>query len=137
MTPFILTLQDATHAETVEDVTAFVGEDDSGSFSLLARHAPLVTVLTVGLARFRTGEQHWHYLALPGAVLHFEHNVLTLSTRRYWLDDDYQRISTTLQQCLLAEEEALHGMKESLRRLEDECLRRMWELGRRGGGPML
>lgn len=135
MTPFTLILQDASHAETFEQVTGFVGEDDSGSFSLLAHHAPMVTVLTVGLARFRTGEEHWHYLALPGAVLLFEHNVLTLSTRRYLMDDDYQRISEALQQRLLAEEEALHGMKESLRRLEDECLRRMWELGRHGGGP--
>ena len=60
---------------------------------------------------FAVGEDAWHYLALPGAVLYFQDNVLTLSTRHYLLDDDYMRISQALQQQLLAEEEQLHTMK--------------------------
>ena len=44
------------------------------------------------------------------------------------------RISQALQQTILAEEEKLHTMKESLHRMEEEVLKRLWELGRKGAG---
>ena len=93
-----------------------------------------MTSLIIGLARFRIGDGAWQYLALPRAVLYFNDNVLTLSTRRYLQDDQYMRISQALQQTILAEEEKLHTMKESLHRMEEEVLKRLWELGRKGGG---
>jgi len=115
-------------------VTSFVGEDASGSFGILAGHARMMATLMIGLARFRTGDGTWQYLALPGAVLYFHDNVLTLSTRRYLQDSDYMRISEALQQQLLAEEEDLHVLKESLHRMEEEILKRLSELGRKGAG---
>lgn len=129
MTGFTLVLQDATRTATITGVTVFVGEDSSGSFGILAGHARMMTALVLGLARFRTADGPWQYLALPGAVLYFDHNALTLSTRHYLLDADYQRISEALQQQLLAEEEALHTMKTSLHRMEEELFRRLWEIG--------
>ena len=134
MTGFTLILQDATHAEEIDNVTSFVGEDASGSFGILAGHARMVASLIIGLARFRIGEGAWQYLALPGAVLYFHDNVLTLSTRRYLLDDDYMRISQALQQQLLTEEEALHTMKENLHHMEEEVLKRLWVMDRKGAG---
>jgi F-type H+-transporting ATPase subunit epsilon len=44
------------------------------------------------------------------------------------------RISQTLQQQLLAEEDKLHSMKESLHHMEEEILRRLWEMGRKSNG---
>ena len=134
MNTFTLQLQDATHADSIAGVISFVGEDDSGSFGILAGHAHFITTLEMGLARFRTGDAGWRYLAVPGAVLHFRDGVLTLSTRRYLLDDDYDRISRTLRQQLLAEEARLQEMKQSLRRMEEEIFRRLWEIGRRSAG---
>jgi F-type H+-transporting ATPase subunit epsilon len=134
MKSFTLRLQDAARAEELPGVTSFVGEDASGSFGILAGHARMVTSLMIGLARFRIGEDAWRYLALPGAVLYFHDNVLTLSTRHYLLDDDYLRISQALQQQLLAEEEMLHAMKQSLHRMDQEVLKRLWEMGRKGTG---
>ena len=134
MKSFSLRLQDATHSEEMAGVTSFVGEDASGSFGILAGHARMMSSLIIGLARFRIGEGSWQYLALPGAVLYFHNNMLTLSTRHYLLDDDYMRISQALQQQLLAEEEKLHTMKESLHRMEEEVLKRLWEMGRKGIG---
>jgi F-type H+-transporting ATPase subunit epsilon len=131
---FTLRLQDATHAQQIDGVTSFVGEDASGSFGILAGHARLIAALVIGLARFRVGEQPWTYLALPGAVLYFDQEVLTLSTRRYLIDDDYRRVSQALQQQLLIEEEGLHSMKESLHRMEEEVLRHLWEISREGAG---
>ena len=131
MNTFSLVLQDATHSERFDGVSSFVGEDASGSFGIQANHARLMAVLVLGLARFRIGDTHWQYLALPGAVLYFENNILTLNTRRFLRDDDYRRISTALQQQLVAEEENLRGVKESLHRMEEEVLRRLWEMSRK------
>lgn len=133
MRGFTLRLHDARHGEEVHDVVSFVGEDDSGSFGILAGHARMMTSLVIGLARFRIARQDWRYLAMPGAALYFHDDVLTLSTRRYLVDDDYQRISAALQEQVLAEEQVLHSMKASLRNMEEEVLKRLWQIGR--GAP--
>lgn len=130
MKTFTLQLQDATHAKEISGVSSFVGEDASGSFGILAGHARLMTTLVVGLARFRIGDQAWQYLALPGAVLYFSNNILTLATHHFLLDDDYMRISAALREELLAEEEKLRTMKESLHHMEEEVLKRLWEVSR-------
>ena len=133
MSTFTLFLQDATHTERIEQVTSFVGEDAAGSFGILAGHARMMTSLVFGLARFRTGENAWQYLALPGAVLYFNANELSLSTRRYLVDDDYERISTALHEQLLAEENELRELKKSLHHMEEEVLKRLWEIGHESG----
>jgi F-type H+-transporting ATPase subunit epsilon len=132
MQSFTLNLLDATHSERIENVHSFVGEDKSGSFGILAGHARMITVLVIGLARFRIDNDEYGYLAMPGAVLYFQNNVLTITTRHYLLDKDYRRVSAALQQQLLVEEEQLHVIKESLHRMEDEVLKRLWEMGRTG-----
>jgi F-type H+-transporting ATPase subunit epsilon len=126
---FTLHLRDALRHERVDGVRSFVGEDASGSFGILPGHARFVTVLRFGLARFRRDETHWEYLALPGAVLRFDGRELHLGTRRYLRDDDYERVSADLNARLRAEENELHAVRESLRRIEDELFRRMWQLG--------
>ena len=133
MSTFTLLLQDASRSERIDGVNSFVGEDASGSFGILHDHSREMTTLVTGLARFRIGETNWHYLAMPGAVLYFLDNVLTLSTRRYLRDDDYTRISEALQEQLLTEEQQLHTTRESLRRMEESLLKRLWELGHKGG----
>ncbi len=130
MKTFKLLLQDATHAERINDVASFVGEDTSGSFGILAGHARLMTSLLFGLARFRIQEKPWQYLALPGAVLYFKDNELSISTRRYLIDDNYERISTALQEQFVTEETELLVMKKSLHQMEEQLLKRLWETGR-------
>lgn len=134
MSTFTLHLRDATHAEAVEAVTSFVGEDASGSFGILAGHARFMTSLVVGLARFRVGDNPWRYLAVPGALVYFVGNQLFVSARHYVVDDDYERISDVLKGQLRAEEQALHSVKHSLRRMEEELFKRMWRLRREAGG---
>ncbi|PSW04453.1 F0F1 ATP synthase subunit epsilon [Photobacterium lipolyticum] len=131
MKAFTLRLQDATHSEEIVDVSSFTGEDDSGSFGILADHARFMTILSVGIARYRIGDGSWKYLAVPGGVIYFHNNILTLCTYRYLLDDDYMRISQALQQQLLAEEEKLQTLKESLHHMEEEVFKRLWEIGKK------
>ena len=66
---------------------------------------------------------------MPGAVLYFKDNLLSLSTRRYFIDTDYEQIIAALTNQLLAEEEALQEVRQSLAQLEQEVLKRMWKLG--------
>ena len=87
-TTFTLLIQDAAHAERIEGVSAFVGRDGSGSFGVMANRARMMAVLVTGLARFRIGGDDWEYLAMPGAVLYFCDNRLTISTRHCLRDRD-------------------------------------------------
>lgn len=128
MDQFALNLFDATHEQRITGVTSFIGEDASGSFGILPNHARFMTTLVFGLARFRLATEDWQYLALPGAVVYFKDNELTLSTRHFLLDRDLERISLLLEQQLLAEEENLRVTRDSFRRMEQAMLKRLWSL---------
>lgn len=130
MNTFVLHLQSGTQYERIDDAVSFVAADDSGSFGVLAGHARMMTCLATGLARFRTIDGTWRFLALPGAVLYFADNELYVNTRRYLHDPDYKRVSAAWREELQAEEEKLHAVTDSLNRLEDEMLKRMWNLQR-------
>jgi len=131
MNSFVLNLFDASHEQRIEGVTSFVGEDDSGSFGIQANHARFMTILVFGLARFRLGTGDWQYLALPGAVVYFNNNELSISTRHFLIDTDIERISTLLEQQLIAEEDNLRATRDSLHRMEQAMLKRMLALKRK------
>jgi len=135
MKSFILTLQDNNHTKEYEGVTSFVGEDASGSFGLMSGHARMMTSLVMGLARFRIGTDDWQYIATPSALLYFDNNKLILTTRHFLIDTDYMRISAALEEQLLDEESLLHDQKLSLRHMEEEVLKRLWEVGRTRAFP--
>jgi F-type H+-transporting ATPase subunit epsilon len=134
MNTFVLHLQSGAQYERIDNAVSFVAADASGSFGIQAGHARMMTCLATGLARFCTAAGIWHYLALPGAVLYFVDNELYISTRRYLHDPDYQRINAALQEDLMAEEDKLRGIRESLHRLEDEMLKRLWTMQRESKG---
>jgi F-type H+-transporting ATPase subunit epsilon len=125
-------LESTTQYDRVENVTSFIGEDDSGSFGVLPGHARMMTLLRFGLARFRVLDEDWEYLALPGALAYFLDGELHLSTRHYLRGKDYDKISTALEQELLVEEDNLQVVKQSLHRLEEEMFKRLWKLKRTG-----
>ena len=132
MKTFSLRLQDTTHNEEHARVSSFVGEDNSGSFGILSDHARLMTSLVMGLARFRLEDERWLYIATPGALLYFNNNLLLISTRHFLVDDDYMRISVALEEQLLEEESQLHNQKQSFRHMEEEMLKRLWDVRRSG-----
>ena len=135
MNRFVMHLQSATQYERIDDVASFVGEDDSGSFGILAGHARAMTLLSFGLARFRVINRPWEYLALPGGLAYFVDGQLYLSTRRYLRGQDYEGLSAALRRELRAEEEALREVKLSMRKLEEEMFKRLWKIRRTGDAP--
>jgi F-type H+-transporting ATPase subunit epsilon len=130
---FVIHLQSATQYERVENTVSFVAADASGSFGILAGHARMLTALIFGLARFRTIDGVWNYIALPGGLLYFADNQLFLNTRRYVRDVEYERMTVVLRGQLQSEEESLREGKQALHRLEDELLRRLRDLQRHRG----
>ena len=134
MNTFTLHLRDILHTRDVEDVISFVGEDATGSFGIMAGHERMITALVYGLARYRTADEALHYLMLPGGLVYFEDNRLYLAARRLFEEDDLERIVGEMEMTLRDEEEGLLALKESLRRLEEEMLRRLWWLESRPEG---
>jgi F-type H+-transporting ATPase subunit epsilon len=131
MSGFTLHLHSLTAAEVVPDVRSMVARDASGSFGIKAGHEAFMTAVEFGLARYRC-DGGWEYLALPGGILRTTGKEVWLFTRRYLRDHDYRRLGDALERQLRAEEEALRTTHTSLRQMEQNLLRRLWELERLG-----
>lgn len=130
MSVITLHLNSAVRCERIDNVASFIGTDASGSFGIQPGRARLMTILDYGLSRFRKPCGEWFYLACPGAVLNFADNELTVNTRRYLCDPDYQRISDLLAGQLAAEEAELKSVKDNLQQLEQALFRRLRTLDR-------
>lgn len=128
MQTFRLVLRDPVQYESIDNVCSFIGEDGSGSFGVLANHARMMTRLIFGLARFKLSKGNWQYLAMPGAMLYFSDNQLTLDTRRWLRGDNFEDISRHLSEILVEEEHNLMEMKRNLHRIEENILRYMMEV---------
>lgn len=129
MSSFSLKLLDATRSEEISGVTTFVGEDQTGGFAIRAGHVRMMTRLDVGLSRFRIDNDVWRYLALPGGILYFRDNVLTLSSSHYLIGGDYMNLSRALHMQLAEEQKQLARVKESLGHMEKEILKYLWRKG--------
>ena len=133
MNTFNLQLYDATQQQRIENLTSFVGEDSNGCFGLQAHHARFMTTLVFGLFRYRLQTEEWQYLALPGGVLYFNKNELSISTQHFLIDSDFEKISELLKQQLLAEDETLLATHSSLQKMEQSMLTRLWNMHRNDG----
>ncbi len=133
MNTFAMNLFDSANHQKTDGVTSFVGMDTTGSFGIQANHIRFMTILVFGLARFKQEEGDWQYLALPGGVLYFKDNELTISTRHFLIDTDYDRITASLSQQLIAEEESLRATRLSLHRMEQAIIKQMVALQRKTG----
>lgn len=132
MNTFALTLLHSHGSDQFDAVRQFIGADDSGSFGLLAGHAPLVAVLRYGLARFEDAAGNWHYLALPGGILRFAGNRLTLATVHYFLGEEREQLCDRLAAELARSDSELHTARMALAEIEHSLLRRLGELGAHG-----
>ena len=122
---FRLELSSEESAETIGDIESFVASDESGSFGILTDREPFVTALSWGLCRFRTVDGKVQYVALPGGILSFSGNVLCVATSHYLRDDDGTKILEKLNRRMRAEVDDRRAMRETLKNLDRELLRRL------------
>jgi F-type H+-transporting ATPase subunit epsilon len=134
MRTFTLLLHDTQGGARFDDVVQFIAADGSGSFGVLAGHAGMVAVLRYGLARFVDAAGCWRYLSLPGGVLSFDHNRLTLATVRYFLGEDRAEICRRLEEEMAKSDSMLRSSRATLAEIEHALVRRLGELAGRGGG---
>lgn len=128
MKSFALTLLDTRGSKHFDDITRFIGADTGGSFGILAGHIHTVALLRYGLARFCDLNGNWHYVTLPGGVLRFIDNQLTITTVRYFLGDDPKEICQRLMDEMAQTDSEAHDVKAMLSEIEHMLVRRMAEL---------
>ena len=119
---------DSRGSHQFSDVTKFIGAGEDGQFGVLAGHARMVALLRYGLSRFCDSAGVWRYLVLPGGVLRFAGNRLTVTTVRYFLGDDRdeicQRLADEMEQC----DSEVHTARAALSEIERSLVRRLAEL---------
>ncbi|MCL5260530.1 MAG: F0F1 ATP synthase subunit epsilon [Gammaproteobacteria bacterium] len=128
MKTFKIFLQSSTKSEIIDKVISFVSEDASGSFGILAHHARFMTCLQYSLAWFRYDNDEVEYLALPGGVLYFVANNLTINTRQYLRSKNYQEIDKALGQLFQDEEDKITDLKKILHNLDTGILKQLREM---------
>lgn len=128
MNYFSVNLFDSRGTNHFDRVTQFIGADDHGSFGMLAGHIHTVILLRYGLARFTDHQGTWHYLALPGGVLRFCNNQLSITTVRYFLGDDRERICQRLTEEMEHTDSEIRTAKATLSEIERSLLRRLTQL---------
>lgn len=130
MKTFRLHLLSMTRSEVIPDVVRFTGRDAAGSFGILANASRRMTVLVFGLAHFLNASARTEYLAVPGGLLYFSENELRIATTDFVCSSGLEKISAALDHQLREKESELHEIKQSLHRLDEEILKRMYELRR-------
>ena len=134
MSSFILTLLDSRGQDQFTNVTQFIGADNSGSFGILAGHQHIVALLRYGLARFCDISGRWRYIALPGGVLRFSENHLTLTSVRYFLGEDRAVICQQLDAEMAQLDSEVHSARATLSEIEQSLVKRLSELSGYGAG---
>jgi F-type H+-transporting ATPase subunit epsilon len=132
MKTFALDLYDSSNAEHFDGVRQFIGADESGSFGVLAGHEKLVAVLRYGLARFEDAAGNWHYLSMPGGVLHYQDNRMSITSVRYFLGDDRTKICDQLADEMKQADSEVHTAHATLSEIEHALMRRLGELSSKG-----
>ena len=134
MNSFALALLDSRGRHDFAEVMQFIAADQSGSFGVLAGHAHFVAVLRYGLARFCDSAGDWRYLALPGGVLRFCDNRLTVTTVRYFLGTESGLLCQQLAAEMAQNDSEVHAAQATLAEIEHSLIRRLADLSKVGGG---
>ena len=100
-----------------DGITAFQGEDASGSFGILSGHTDFLTTLAISVIRWTDGEGVKHYCAVRRGVLTVTGgNDIAVATREAVPGDNLETLATTILAHFHTEmEEERSGRTESTR----------------------
>lgn len=109
-----------------QDVRAVRAEDASGGFGILPGHADLLTVIPLGVLRWRDRDDALHYCALRGGVLTMRDGcALSIAAREIIRGDD----PVALEQATLAQmAQRQHEDDQARRQIRELELRALREL---------
>lgn len=125
---FSLEIVDSTQTTSFANIVNFIGADESGSFGIMANHAPFIAVLRTGLLRFEDQENLWHYAAMPSGILMFKNNKLSITSIRCFFGKDPDVMLSELSLAIKAEDSNLHHARVTLAKIERSLIRRLASL---------
>lgn len=114
--------------ENFDDVISFCGKGEDGMFGILANAERRIYSLKYGLAYFKNADGSIEYLALPGGILYFVSNNLSIATRNYVRSSEYREVNAILEQKIKAEEEMIGEIKRNLHEIDQEIIKRLSKL---------
>lgn len=129
---FKLSVISPVRRDQLDDVVSFTARDASGSFGILANAYRRVTALSFGMASLVRSNGVSEYLALPGGVLYFSRNNLTIAATSFVRSQDMSEIASALEKKIRTEEEGIREIKRSLHHLDEEILKRLSFFSRGG-----
>lgn len=121
-------LLDNESLEEMDDVVLIAAHDGSGGFSILPGHIPFMTMLDSGLVRIRHQDGREDYLGQPGGLLEVTRDAVSITTRRLFRERDAAALEQQMQVNLELEESRLRATRATLKHMEDEVLRRIFEM---------
>jgi F-type H+-transporting ATPase subunit epsilon len=121
-----------------EDIVSLRAEDASGSFGIWPGHADFLTVLEVGVVSWRHPDGHEQHCAVRRGVLRVQGGgTIEIATREAIVDDDLERLESTVLAEFHAREQAERSSRTEATRFELQALREMMRYlqPERGAGP--
>ena len=128
MKTFPLELNDSSQTQLFEQITQCICADASGSFGILAGHIPMVAILRYGLVRFQEQGGNWRYAALPGGILRFADNRLTITSIHCFLGNNRDALVQQLTKAMETEDSDIHSARRTLAQIEESLIRRLSEI---------
>jgi len=125
-----VTLLDNESSSDLTGVVALRAEDASGGFTILPGHIALLTILTPGLVRLGYENDEQEFVGQPGSLLRVEAGSVTLTSRRLFRGKDADAVLELMRHQLADEESRLRSTRATLKHMEDEILRRIFEMDR-------
>ncbi len=113
---------------TINEVSSFVGEDNSGSFGIMAGRYPLVTILKCSTAKLKLNDDSVLYLGISGGVLSFKSNILTIVTSFAIQSENIEDLTEALDVAIAKDEERSQKIQGYIQKLDDEILKRIKQL---------
>ena len=124
---FNITILTPTQKIKIKDVSFFRGEDESGTFGILANHIEFITVLTQSIAIVKKKEIEEFY-AFNKGILRFANNSLTISTREFAKSKNLKELKEIITNRFKKIEESEKVFRQNISKLEKEFMKKMIEM---------
>ncbi|WP_281951236.1 F0F1 ATP synthase subunit epsilon [Nitrosophilus kaiyonis] len=121
---FDLIIISPTKKLIIKDIEFFRGEDESGTFGILAHHIEFLTILTrsIGIIKKDGKEQ---YIALNKGILRFNDNKLFITTREFIISDKLEMLKDIIDKKFKKIEEQEKVFRHNIQKLEKEFIKKV------------
>lgn len=132
-----LTIATPTTLVADEEVRAIRAEDETGSFGILARHAPFVTALVDSVVSWEGADGSRHYCAVRHGVLTTDGKAVRIATREAVRSDDLDALEPEVIAAFTERDDAERTARTEGLRLETRAIRQIVKsLSDRPGGSL-